>query len=67
MKSIMWFDIGALMFLTGLFSMIVLLFQRVDNKMQRFWLFFAIMLIGGSLMTISHYIIDGNTSIFRIG
>lgn len=63
----MWFDIGALMFLTGLFSMIVLLFQRVDNKMQRFWLFFAIMLIGGSLMTISHYIIDGNTSIFRIG
>ena len=63
----MWFDIGALMFLTGLFSMIVLLFQRVDNKIQRFWLFFAIMLIGGSLMTISHYIIDGNTSIFRIG
>ena len=63
----MWFDIGALMFLTGLFSMIVLLFQRVDNKMQRFWLFFAIMLIGGCLMTISHYIIDGNTSIFRIG
>jgi hypothetical protein len=63
----MWFDIGALMFLIGVFSMIVLLFQRVDNKMQRFWLFFAIMLIGGSLMTISHYIIDGNTSIFRIG
>jgi uncharacterized membrane protein HdeD (DUF308 family) len=63
----MWFDIGALMFLTGVFSMIVLLFQRVDNKMQRFWLFFAIMLIGGSLMTISHYLIDGNTSIFRIG
>ena len=63
----MWFDIGALMFLTGVFSMIVLLFQRVNNKMQRFWLFFIIMLIGGCLMLISHYIIDGNTSIFRIG
>jgi uncharacterized membrane protein HdeD (DUF308 family) len=63
----MWFDIGALMFLTGVFSMIVLLFQRVDNKMQRFWLFFAIMLIGGCLKTTSHYIIDENTSIFRIG
>ena len=43
----MWFDIGALMFLTGVFSMIVLLFQRVDNKMQRFWLFFAILLGAG--------------------
>lgn len=63
----MWFDIGALMFLTGLFSMIVLLFQRVYNKMQRFWLFFAIMLIGGCLMPIAHYIIEGNASIFRIG
>lgn len=63
----MWFDIGALMFLTGVFSMVVLLFQRVENKMQRFWLFFIIMLIGGCLMLISHYIIDGNTSIFRIG
>ena len=63
----MWFDIGALMFLTGVFSMVVLLFQRVENKMQRFWLFFIIMLFGGCLMLISHYIIDGNTSIFRIG
>ena len=63
----MWFDVGALMFLTGVFSMVVLLFQRVENKMQRFWLFFIIMLIGGCLMLISHYIIDGNTSIFRIG
>ena len=62
----MWFDIGAFMFLTGVFSMIILLFQRLNNKMQRFWLFFVIMLIGGCLMPISHYIIDGNTSIFRI-
>lgn len=62
----MWFDIGALMFLTGIFSMIFLLFQKVENKMQRFWLFFALMLIGGCLMLISHYVIDGNTSIFKI-
>jgi peptidoglycan/LPS O-acetylase OafA/YrhL len=63
----MWFDIGALMFLTGVFSMIVLLFRKIKYKMQFFWIYFVIMLIGGSLMTISHYIIDGNTSIFRIG
>ncbi len=62
----MWFDIGALMFLIGIFSMIILLFQGGKNKMQRFWVFFAIMLIGGSLMMISHYIIDGNTSIFKL-
>lgn len=63
----MWFDIGALMFLTGVFSMIVLLFRKIKYKMQFFWIYFVIMLIGGSLMTISHYIIDGNTLIFRIG
>ncbi len=63
----MWFDIGALMFLTGVFSMILLLFRKIKYKMQFFWIYFVIMLIGGSLMTISHYIIDGNTSIFRIG
>ena len=63
----MWFDIGALMYLTGVFSMIVLLFRKIKYKMQFFWIYFVIMLIGGSLMTISHYIIDGNTSIFRIG
>lgn len=63
----MWFDIGALMFLTGVFSMIVLLLRKIKYKMQFFWIYFVIMLIGGSLMTISHYIIDGNTSIFRIG
>lgn len=63
----MWFDIGALMFLTGVFSMIVLLLRKIKYKMQFFWIYFVIMLIGGCLMTISHYIIDGNTSIFRIG
>lgn len=63
----MWFDIGALMFLTGVFSMILLLFRKIKYKMQFFWIYFVIMLIGGSLMMISHYIIDGNTSIFRIG
>ena len=63
----MWFDIGAFMFLTGVFSMILLLFRKIKYKMQFFWIYFVIMLIGGSLMTISHYIIDGNTSIFRIG
>ena len=63
----MWFDIGALMFLTGVFSMILLLFRKIKYKMQFFWIYFVIMVIGGSLMTISHYIIDGNTSIFRIG
>lgn len=62
----MLFGIGALMFLTGVGCMILLLFQRAENKMQRFWLFFAIMLIGGGLMVTSHYIIDGNTSIFKI-
>ena len=62
----MWLDIGALMFLTAIFSMIILIFQKGDNKMPRFWVFFAIMLIGGSLMMISHYIIDGNTSIFKL-
>ena len=63
----MWFDIGAFMFLTGVFSMILLLFRKIKYKMQFFWIYFVIMLIGGSLMTISHYIIDGNTSILRIG
>ena len=63
----MWFDIGAFMFLTGVFSMILLLFRKIKYKMQFFWIYFVIMLIGGSLMTISHYIIDGNISIFRIG
>ena len=63
----MWFDIGAFMFLTGVFSMILLLFRKTKYKMLFFWIYFVIMLIGGSLMTISHYIIDGNTSIFRIG
>lgn len=63
----MWFDIGALMFLTGVFSMILLLFRQIKYKMQFFWIYFVILVIGGSLMTISHYIIDGNTSIFRIG
>ena len=63
----MWLDIGAFMFLTGVFSMILLLFRKIKYKMQFFWIYFVIMLIGGSLMTISHYIIDGNTSIFRIG
>ena len=63
----MWFDIGALLFLTGVFSMILLLFRKIKYKMQFFWIYFVIMVIGGSLMTISHYIIDGNTSIFRIG
>lgn len=62
----MWFDIGALMFLTAVFSMIILIFQNVDNKIQRFWLYFVIMLIGGILMMVSHYLIDGNTSIFKI-
>lgn len=63
----MWFDIGALMFLAGVFSMILLLFRKIQYKMQFFWIYFVIVIIGGSLMTISHYIIDGNTSIFRIG
>lgn len=63
----MWFDIGALMFLAGVFSMILLLFRKIKYKMQFFWIYFVILVIGGSLMTISHYIIDGNTSIFRIG
>ena len=63
----MWFDIGAFMFLTGVFSMILLLFRKIKYKMQFFWIYFVIMLIGGILMTISHYIIDGHTSIFRIG
>lgn len=62
----MWFDIGALMFLTAVFCMIILIFQNVDNKIQRFWLYFVIMLIGGILMMVSHYLIDGNTSIFKI-
>jgi hypothetical protein len=63
----MWFDIGAFIFLTGLFCMIYLLFQRIKNKMVVFWFYFVLVLIGGCLMAISHYIIDGNTSIFRIG
>lgn len=62
----MWFDIGALMFLAAMFSMIILIFQKGDNKMPRFWLLFVIMFIGGCLMMISHYIIDGNTSIFKV-
>lgn len=62
----MWLDIGALMFLTAIFSMIILIFQKGDNKMPRFWVFFILMFIGGCLMMISHYIIDGNTSIFKV-
>lgn len=62
----MWLDIGALMFLTGVFSIILLLFQKGKNKMQRFWVFFVILLIGGGLMLISHYLVDGNTSIFKL-
>ena len=54
------------MFLTGVFSMILLLFQKGKNKMQRFWVFFVILLIGGGLMLISHYLVDGNTSIFKL-
>ena len=55
------FDIGALLFLTGLFLVIYTLFKRVPGAAI---LFVIMSLIGGIMMLIAHYLVMGNKSVF---
>lgn len=55
------FDIGALLFLTGLFLVIYTFFKKAPGAAI---LFVIMSLIGGVLMLIAYYGVMGNKSIF---
>lgn len=55
------FDIGAVLFLTGLIWIVWFLIKRLFSVVI---VSIVVSLIGGLLMLIAHYIVMGNTSIF---
>ena len=55
------FDIGAVLFLTGLIWIVWFLIKRLFSVVI---VSIVVSLIGGLLMFIAHYIVMGNTSIF---
>ena len=58
----MWlFDIGALLFLTGLIWIVWFLIKRLHGLVI---FSIVISLIGGIMMLIAHYLVMGNKSVF---
>ena len=59
------FDVGAVLFCTGLMLLIWFLLKRQNNyqaKLVTMIIYIAMEIIGGVLMVISHYLVEGNVS-----
>lgn len=59
------FDVGAVLFCTGLMLLIWFLLKRQNNyqaKLVTMIICIAMEIIGGVLMVISHYLVEGNVS-----
>lgn len=61
------FDVGAVLFCTGLMLLIWFLLKRQNShqaKLVTLILCIVMEIIGGVLMIVAHYLVVGNTSVF---
>lgn len=61
------FDVGAVLFCTGLMLLIWFLLKRQNNyqaKLVTLILCIVMEIIGGVLMVVAHYLVAGNSSVF---